>query len=425
MRPLLFTMLICCTILFVSCNNSNEPADDVFSSITLINGEQALNSTAGTLSLSDEQKATLTQVNEISIKIFTIGNKEYETDNLVISPLSLSTCMAIVTNGASGATRSQLLDALWNGSTIQQVNSLYSKLTDEMTRLDNQVKFSSRNSIWIANGIDILGEFEHTITGNYHADIAKNVPFGNRVATDAISIWTEDATNGIIKDFGKNFDNSNILSTVINALYFKGLWSKAFDERATAISTFTNLNGLKEDVQMMTLNALLDVYSDENLTMVELPYGQRDKYYMELLLPTTTSITEFISSLTFERLQNIDENKHKKQVIVRLPRFNANQTVDCASILHQLGVNNAFNSTADFSHLSSSKGLRIGGVLQNTSLNIDENGTEAASATAVIIDGAGGQESEISFNRPFAFLIRERESGIIIIAAKIASINSN
>ena len=371
------------------------------------------------LNLTAAEKSLALSSNQFALNMMRQLAAEAANENLLMSPLSLSEAMGMTANGAHNATLDEIMSHLWPSATLEQVNGLYEKLAADIAHLDGQVTLSHANSLWLSAEYELLPGYSAIMTDVYHAGVFGDVIFGSAAAQNAISKWADEATKSNIKDFGSSIKDSSIKVALLNALYFNGKWTIPFDEKETIVGGFTNADGQVEQVAMMTTSQThqYSQYCDLDVTAVKLPYGN-GKYYLELVKPeNNVTIADALALLAAGRLEQIDQEIMKTICKVMLPRFKVKG--DCLSLkdaMTRQGISLAFTHEADFGNMCA-KPLMISDVLQQCTFEVNEQAATGTSATGVLMgDIEPDEEVAVEFNRPFIYLLRENESGSIIMA---------
>jgi serpin B len=206
-----------------------------------------------------------------------------------------------------------------------------------------------------------------------------------------------------------------------NAIYFHASWLFPFSESATGENNFTLLDNSKVTVQMMSEVEELRYAEGEGYQAVELPYENGDAS-MLIILPTLDKFNEFETTLNAERVSEIVENLEYGNVDLKMPKFEFEKSLGLGQILQEMGMSAAFDfSRADFSGIDDNRDLYITNVLHKAFISVNENGTEAAAATAVIV-GMGAfppPTEEISIDHPFIFMIRNNSTGAILFFGRV------
>ena len=247
-------------------------------------------------------------------------------------------------------------------------------------------------------------------------------------AADIINSWLEDKTNGLIKETLNPPLPRNAVMYLINAIYFKGTWTIQFDEEKTRDGTFYTSGETQSTVKMMSLREEFPYYENDELQMVDLPYGNGD-FSMTIVLPKKEkNIDALISDMSEESWNLLTSNLSPDTGDILLPRFKLEYKTELIRPLTEMGMGIAFSEgLADFSKMRSQNDLFISRVLHKSFVEVNEEGTEAAAVTVVGIDTSIGPSQGFSMivNRPFLFVIREHRSGTIMFMGKIVNPREN
>lgn len=427
----LLSLLALTLVVFSSCSSEpkNEPSQPV-------NEPENELVEVESLRLSARQKQISTTANDPAIsmlieaekhQLWNMGQEEQVKDgNILLSPMSLSAAMAMVANGANGATREQMLQVLWNGAAMSDVNELYAKLLNDGTRLDKTVTLSLANSIWAKEDVAFKPDFVNAVSTYYYAPVSK-VDFSSPEATKAIGKWCSDATHGKITYANENLKGAIILA--LNALYFKGEWAQKFDAKLTADAPFYTSLGTTQTVKMMQAKGYFKNYEDEKARIVQLDYG-KGAYYIDLIMPVgNADIHSYLLDFNLAKLNQMEREltANTKKTLL-LPRLSLSQSNELTSCLTAIGIKDAFSNNADFSNMAThadsdeDRVQSIDTVLQRIAIDFTEEGSEAAVTTFIEWpDSSSGETLEMRFDHPFLFLLRERESGAIILAGKVVT----
>lgn len=430
---LLLAVLTLMLVIFASC--SSEPKDEPAQPVEEPENEFV---EVESLRLSARQKQVASIANDPAIamlieaekhQLWNIGSEELVKDgNILLSPMSLSAAMAMIANGANGETRSQMLQVLWNGATLSEVNELYAKLLDDGTRLDKDVTLNLANSIWAKEDVAFKPDFVNAVSAYYLAPIS-HVNFALPEAKKSISKWCSDATHGKITFSTEDTHWDAMVIMAINALYFKGEWAQKFDAKLTADAPFYSSLGETQTVKMMQSKGHFKKCEDEKACMVQLDYG-KGKYYIDLIMPVgNTDIHSYLLDFNLAKLNQMEsELSAVGERKLMLPRLSLSQSNELTRCLTAMGITDAFDNRADFSNMATQADTdedrvqNISDVSQTISIDFTEEGSEAAATTIVEWeDSASGSASVVRFDHPFLFLLRERESGAIILAGKVVT----
>jgi len=348
---------------------------------------------------------------------------ENQTENTMVSPLSVSLALSMVYNGADTETKTAMENTLrLNGLTTDEINTNNKYLSEALINVDSKLEFSIANSIWYRNEFSVLPDFINTNKDFYNAEVSA-LDFSQPASMNTINRWVADNTNNKITKIVENIP-SDVVMYLINAIYFKGIWKYQFDKSKNITKPFYFTDGSKDDVEMMLQEADLKTLWNESFYLVELPYGQGN-FVMDLFLPSddknVSDIIEELNPENWEVWTNSLTEAHKTTII--LPPFKFEYEKSLNEILISMGMGIAFDSNnADFSKINTNNQLFISEVKHKTFIELNEEGTEAAAVTSVSVGvtsvGPGG---EIIFDKPFLFAIREVSTGVILFLGIVES----
>ena len=363
--------------------------------------------------------------NEFAFKFFkTVSNNE-KKENLFISPLSASLALSMTTNGAANNSLKEMKATLGFGDySLEEMNEYYKKLVDGLLAVDNTTQLGIANSIWVNEGFPVEKAFIDANKKMYDAEV-RNLNFFSTGAVDIINGWCSDKTNKRIPKVLEEISGDARLF-LINALYFKGIWKSKFDKTNTKKEEFTTISGAKTTVDLMHQECTALYTSDEGIQIVELPYGN-EAFSMVILLPTEEYDVNYVmEQLTPENWDVWMKRLYTQTVDVKLPKFKLEYDRRLNKDLMEMGMIEPFSPlSADFSNMSPQQ-LYIAFVQQNTFVEVNEEGTEAAAVTIIGMDNtAAPSEPQIipfHVNRPFVFVIKEKSTGAILFMGKMGSV---
>ncbi|MDR0892100.1 MAG: serpin family protein [Mediterranea sp.] len=373
------------------------------------------------LELSPAEQTLAEGSNTFAFELFKEVVKEDKKANTFLSPLSASYALNMASNGAVGNTLTEMQTALsLAGHTQSEINDFYKKLTSYLSTADGQTILGIANSIWLREGFPVLPAFVDVNKDSYSAEV-RDVPF-NEATLKAINQWVNDKTYGCIP---KILDQLPGTFCLINALYFDGLWKNPC---GTKLGNFTSQNGSISQVEMLKTTDYYSYYADNNLQVVELPYGN-GAFSMVLLLPkddpTLERTTALLTPDNWNRWMNgvtLTDLIH-----VEFPAFELRYEKTLNDDLSALGMRDAFSSRADFSKLSTSP-LSISMILQKSYIKVNEYGTTAAAVTVVGDFGFSGQPTTLPepidfiVNKPFLYAIKENSTQTILFIGNIGKL---
>ncbi len=352
-----------------------------------------------------------------------------ENGNLILSPFSISLALAMTYSGARGETEAQMAEVL-NFSGQEQThtafNALDLALEDNPLTLDKDqepMQLSIANSVWAEQTFTFLPDFLDTLSVNYGAGIHLldfiNKPEPSRKEiNDWVSNETKDKINNLLPENAVTPDTKMVL---VNAIYFKADWLDPFDADDTYDGTFKLLDGSEVTVPMMGMYSSIAYTGREGFAVAELPYAGGTTV-MDLLVPDEGQFEEVESQLNDAFLKDALSNLQPLQLSLRLPKFKYESAFSLSDTLAGLGMPLAFDDgQADFSGMTDQQDLFIGNVIHKAFVAVDEKGTEAAAATAVIMEGATAMQPEnmLYIDRPFFFFIRDVETGQILFVGRV------
>ncbi|MDR1763959.1 MAG: serpin family protein [Dysgonamonadaceae bacterium] len=344
-------------------------------------------------------------------------------ENPVVSPLSLNMALAMVWNGADGETRDSIQKVMGMSDISQdEVNAYFKKLKETLLKTDPTTKLSIANSIWARQGFPFKESFYDLNRQWYDAKVSE-LDFASPNAPDIINQWCSDNTNGLIKEM-IDYIPADAVMYLMNALYFKGSWSDGcgFPASSTKTEKFQTDGGNLIDVQMMSQNSDLLYYSDENLSLACLPYGN-GAFRMVFILPagTVESLLETLKQPDYLSRCLFSACTYDLNLFV--PKFKISFDAILNDPLANLGMGIAFSPYADFSGISDSP-LCISKVKQNTYIDVNEQGTEAAAVTMIEMKELAAnlpKQATLRLDRPFLFMIQETSSNTVLFLGKIGA----
>jgi len=369
----------------------------------------------------DYQEMTVTGNTRFALDLY--GQLSKEEGNLFFSPYSVSTALAMTWSGARNNTEREMADTLHfplgQAKLHQTFAGLEQGLADILDRGD--VSLTTANSIWPQAGLPLLDSYVGQLEKRYGVTVTPlDYVKDSEAARQTINRWVEKKTREKIKDLipRHSIDPSTAM-VLVNAIHFKGNWASRFKERHTAPADFTLSGGKVKKVPTMYQSGSFNVGGDEDVEVLELPYQGGDLSMLILLPRGMQGLASLEKSLTPERLVTLLGGLHEETVNVALPKFTFTWgTTDLAAPLQALGMKDAFTGKADFSGMDGSRSFFISLVLHKAFIEVNEEGSEAAAATAVIMKRA--LPRSIRADHPFLFLIRDNTTGSILFLGRVA-----
>ena len=372
-------------------------------------------------------------VNAFGLKLFSeVAGRSHE--NIVVSPLSVFLALAMTENGAAGSTREAMRQALavpgavsdqvWHQSASALLKSLQSQ---------KGVRLSIANALWSDARLPLAPAFVERCRNLYQAD-ANTLDLSKLEAVDTINRWVRQKTQDKIPEIVGPADVTASLAILTNAVYFKGGWDYKFEKDQTKEGDFhlaggqavkSKAKGKAKDnikkVRFMHRDSIPGAYrSGPGFEAAVLPYSSSDVRLVAILPAPGTSPQDILHQVTVAKLFS---SFGAADLDLKLPRFTLSFSAALKAALERMGMGPAFQEGADFTPLGSSK-FYVGQVLHRTRMEVDEEGTVAAAATAVTMAATAAmpqkrEKKTLVFDRPFALLLCDAQTGAILFAGAI------
>lgn len=413
--------------MMVGCGSSNDEEDGP---VTVTSPEDPTATpespetpkTPATLALTDAEQQLVLGSNDFAFNLFREARDDEHS--LVLSPLSITCDLGMLLNGATGETLEQILRTLCFESR-DDVNNFCYKMKNLATILDEQTKVLMANTIFVNRdrGYELLQSFTSLAAAFYDADLQTR-SFGDGKTLDAINQWASDHTEGMIeKVLSEEEFHPSSISYLLNALYFKGIWTTKFDKEQTKSEQFGSDGSEKEPTYkpMMHQKGPFFYSDDDNCQMLQMPYGN-GSFLMTILLPSKgTNIGSVLQGLTQQRWQQMTRQMRPYPVDVKFPSFESSTNLNLVDVMMKLGMTNAFmQDKAEFPlFCTSPEPVFISLMKQVAKIKLDEEGTEASAVTVIGMADSAGPGSEVPevktfyADRPFLYVISEQSSGVI------------
>jgi len=367
------------------------------------------------------EKQVASSADRFGLKLMKAVNATQSDSNVFISPLSVSMALGMTLNGANNETYDAMQSTLdLDGLSQQQINETYKSLIDLLTQIDPKVIFNIANSIWYRQDWIFEQQFID-VNKKYFNALVQDLNFGDPAAVDIINDWVYTNTNGRIEKIVDEIP-AHIVMYLINTIYFKGTWKYEFDENETIDDFFNSPNGAQVPCKLMVQTNDFSYFSNSDFQAIDLPYGDNN-FSMTVLLPAPDkNVDLLIADFTNENWALWMNSFSTNDGTLYLPKFELEYKITLNEVLKSLGMEIAFTGgLADFSNMYTGPfDLFIDEVKHKTYVKVDEEGTEAASVTSVSIGlTSGGTGFTMRVDRPFIFVIREKNSGSILFIGKI------
>ena len=350
--------------------------------------------------------------------------------NLFYSPYSISVALAMTYAGARGETAEQMAETLQFMLDQDSLHPAFNWLDGELASRGEGAqgkdgegfRLNVVNAIWGQKNYEFLSDFLDVLAENYGAGL-RVLDFINETEASRLAInqWVSEQTEGRIKDLIPQGAIDALTRLVLtNAIYFNAAWENPFNEDMTADGPFYLLDGGQVIVPMMKQTELLGYGDGERYQAVELAYDG-EELSMVILIPEAGRFQAFEEDLEAQKVQDIISGLENAQVTLTMPKFEFDSEFSLKGTLAEMGMPIAFSADADFSGMTGTLDLYISEVIHKAFVSLDETGTEAAAATAVVGNEAAtpGESVEVTIDRPFIFLIRDIETGTILFVGRV------
>jgi serpin B len=397
---------------------------------------------------SEKERQISPDVSEVDLNTLVEGNSALAFDlyrflaeqegnkNLFYSPYSISLALAMTYAGAGSETEDEMAEALHFLLSQERLHPAFNALDQELAQrgegaegkdtADGQdsegFRLNVANAIWGQEDYQFLDTFLDVLAQNYGAGL-RTLDFAGSPEESRVAIndWVSEQTEGKIEDLIPQGGIDALTRLVLtNAIYFNAAWANPFEEAATGEETFSLLDGSEVSVPMMRQSESLGYAEGDGYQAVELPYDGREMS-MVVVVPDWGEFGAFEDSLDAGQVEAIIEKLSRRQVALRMPTFEFDARFSLKEVLAALGMSQAFSGAADFSDMTGKKDLFISDVFHKAFVSVDEAGTEAAAATAVVmrLTSAAPDPVEVNVDHPFLFLIRDVKTGAILFVGRV------
>ncbi len=350
---------------------------------------------------------------------------EDDNNNIFMSPASLFMALSMVYNGADGKTKEEIAKTMHlEGMDANELNKANASLLKMLLKDNDDIQLSIANSIWLNEEFQFQDDFAENNKDYFDAEI-REFNITDSDSAKRINDWVKQSTNNKIEEIVEDPLDPNLVTLLINAVYFKGTWTHEFDKNKTKDQAFHLQGGSVKDVSLMSLNEKLAYMDNEHFQAVQLPYGDGEMSMKVFLPKEDSSLEEFKKLLTNENWIAWNKEFSERKGTVLLPKFQMEYETLLNDALEKLGMGSAFEDNADFTKMIKEEvSLKISEVKQKTFIEVNEEGTEAAAVTSIRVElsSAPIEDSFImEVNRPFFFTITDDETDAILFMGSISN----
>ncbi|PIO16193.1 hypothetical protein AB205_0132410 [Aquarana catesbeiana] len=346
---------------------------------------------------------------------------DHPSENIVLSPISISVALAFLSLGAKAKTHDQILEGIgFNTSEISEkdIHDGFHHLLEVFNDEDSELQLDSGNGLFLSQKLKFLDDFLENAKNIYDSE-AFNVDFSNsEEAKKQINSYVEKETNGTIVDVLNSVDKDAVF-VLVNFIYFRGQWEKPFDERFTQEQDFHVNKDETVKVPFLSRTGYYKVVVLEDATFIALPYkGNASALF---ILPNEGKLEEVEADwkgLVKKFKKSIRQSEDL--VALSIPKFSVSGSFDLKEVLPKLGIVDVFSNSADLSGITGAPDLKISQALHKAKINVDEKGTEAAGTT--VLEGVPMiLPLQITFNHPFLYSIYNHETRSILFLGKVVN----
>jgi serine protease inhibitor len=361
---------------------------------------------------------------QFALSLYQNINAASKGQNIFVSPYSISTALAMTYAGSRNNTQKQMGTVLHLNLPGDELNAGFSSLLGQTKATPaKHYKLNVANALWGQKDYHFEASFTGGISKYYDGGFnAVDFVSDREKSRSKINKWVEDKTANKIRDLVKEDDINSLTRLILtNAIYFKGDWASKFKAESTTNEPFAVSPGKTVMVPMMTQTGEFAFMRNDELEMIELPYAG-DDISMIAIVPQG-DIEQFGANLSLTKLQELRKQMHSQEVNLFLPRFKFETRYYLENTLGGMGMPDAFDERkADFSGMTGTTGLFIAHVIHQAMIDVNEEGSEAAAATAVIV-GTKSMSFPATFraDKPFIFMIVHKPTDSILFVGRVSN----
>lgn len=378
------------------------------------------------INLTMKSKQIVEADNAFGLELFQRIVQGEEKENLMLSPLSISTALSMAYNGAESTTMDEMAAALKvEDFTREELNETYKQLLAALIGADSKVALDIANSIWYSKTYPVEDSFLDVNRSHYNAEV-RAADFADPETLKAINDWVNNQTKGKIEKIIDEIPPEMVMY-LINAIYFKGSWTREFNSENTSKLSFRPAEGDAVMTDMMNREDTLLYYANDDFSSIELPYGSGN-FNMTLLLPNEDkTVSDITNQLTADNWKDWKASMvMTNNIDILLPKFKIEYDITLNDVLQAMGMQEAFTSQADFSSINPARNLFISFVKHKSFIEVNEEGTEAAAVTVIgfeltSMDPDAAKKIYFHCTKPFLFAITEKETGAILFIGRVGN----
>lgn len=363
---------------------------------------------------------------EFAIELYKNLSDSKNNENLFFSPYSISQAMAIAQLGASNKTAEEIASVMHFPIVQSALHADFKELSNKLKNSFDSIVLKSANSLWAQKGYSFKKEYIDGTKKFYNAPcnyLNYKKKGARKKAVGIINEWTLENTNNQISDFLKNSDvNKETRLVIVNAIWFKGDWAAAFNKKRTKERLFKSPNGEQKTLFIQN-EAKYWYYDDDMIQVLRLPY-KGNKQSMLFFLPLNSKdLSKFETNFDVYYLKNILKDMNEVKIDVRIPKFENEYSINLTEVMKDLGIEQAFTDYADFSGMTEKNDLKVDKIIHKAKIEINEEGSEAAAATAVTMIRKTAVINPLIFNadHPFIYMVRDEVTGSILFLGRLMS----
>jgi len=374
-----------------------------------------------------DRKELVESVNTFSVDLYKKMVSEMPAEkmpNTIISPLGASVVLGMLYQGAGPSTAQEMETALGWGSLKEKVHPAFHDLLSDLKQ-QSDVQLYLGGQVWYDNHYELVPAYTEAVKKHY-GTVPEGLAFSqdSRAAGERIGRWIEEVSHHQIKSGKVNLSDTGLANLLLSSVvYFKGQWVYQFNPKATEEDDFFVSEDTKIKAKMMSRISSFKINLDRTCWVLEMPYKSKSMS-MVILLPFNFS--EFENGLTWGTIQQlIGKLKENKRVGVRMPKFEFRNSVDLGPSVKALGLKSPFMASGGFPGMTAgANDFQINKLSQETYIKVNEEGTEAYAVTKSWSFAIGGEHTVLfNINRPFMFLIRDFDSGLVLFVGKVTNPN--